>query len=58
MEQIEDPLVRQAWETMVKTYGQTPAQLFKAQHPLPIQTVATATATSSIPQVTEGVLGV
>ncbi|XP_043270510.1 lysosomal-trafficking regulator isoform X2 [Venturia canescens] len=58
VEQIADPLERQAWETMVKTYGQTPAQLFKSQHPLPIQTVSTITPSNSIPQVIEGVSGI
>jgi hypothetical protein len=32
---IEDPMHRNAIKTMVKTYGQTPKQLFKAPHPLP-----------------------
>ncbi|XP_033121073.1 lysosomal-trafficking regulator-like isoform X2 [Anneissia japonica] len=30
---IEDPLKRRALETMIKTYGQTPKQLFRQPHP-------------------------
>jgi hypothetical protein len=30
---IQDPLKRKAMETMIKTYGQTPKQLFDAPHP-------------------------
>ncbi|KAK2579125.1 hypothetical protein KPH14_001295 [Odynerus spinipes] len=58
VEQIADPLERQAWETMVRTYGQTPAQLFKAAHPLPIQNLGTIVASASVPQVIEGVEGI
>lgn len=57
VEQIADPLERQAWETMVKTYGQTPAQLFRASHPLPIQNLTLSTPTN-IPPVIEGVEGI
>ncbi|KAJ8668849.1 hypothetical protein QAD02_000108 [Eretmocerus hayati] len=57
VEQIEDPLERQAWETMIKTYGQTPAQLFKAAHPLPIQNLS-ATAPTNVPRVIDGVDGI
>ncbi|XP_016837232.1 lysosomal-trafficking regulator isoform X2 [Nasonia vitripennis] len=57
VEQIADPLERQAWETMVKTYGQTPAQLFRASHPLPIQNMTLSTPTN-IPPVIEGVEGI
>lgn len=42
---------------MVRTYGQTPAQLFRNSHPLPIQNLATVVASASIPQVIEGVEG-
>lgn len=56
MEQIEDPLERQAWETMVRTYGQTPAQLFKSAHPLPAQNLALSTS-ANIPTIIEGVDG-
>lgn len=56
MEQIADPLERQAWETMVRTYGQTPAQLFKAPHPL-IQNLSNVTLSNQTPQVIEGVSG-
>ena len=41
---------------MVKTYGQTPAQLFRASHPLPIQNLG-LTMPSNIPQVIEGIEG-
>ncbi|XP_067840227.1 lysosomal-trafficking regulator isoform X1 [Heptranchias perlo] len=30
---VEDPVQRRALETMIKTYGQTPRQLFTATHP-------------------------
>ncbi|KAK9307869.1 hypothetical protein QLX08_001934 [Tetragonisca angustula] len=58
VEQITDPLERQAWETMVRTYGQTPAQLFKAAHPLPIQNLGNTGVHSSLPQVIESVDGI
>ena len=29
---VEDPVQRRALETMIKTYGQTPRQLFSASH--------------------------
>ncbi|XP_012252611.2 lysosomal-trafficking regulator [Athalia rosae] len=58
VEQIADPLERQAWETMVRTYGQTPAQLFRAAHPLAIQNFGISTPTSHIPPVIEGVTGI
>lgn len=34
---ITDELEKDAWETMVRTYGQTPRQLFKASHPMVVQ---------------------
>lgn len=40
VESIKDPLERVAWETMVRTYGQTPRQLFRAPHPMVIQSLA------------------
>ncbi|XP_076239225.1 lysosomal-trafficking regulator mauve [Calliopsis andreniformis] len=58
VEQIADPLERQAWETMVRTYGQTPAQLFRAAHPLPIQNLGNTVVHTSLPQVIEGVDGI
>ncbi|XP_076673285.1 lysosomal-trafficking regulator mauve isoform X3 [Andrena cerasifolii] len=58
VEQIADPLERRAWETMVRTYGQTPAQLFRAAHPLPIQNVGNAMVYNPLPQVIEGVDGI
>lgn len=57
MEQIVDPVARQAWETMVRTYGQTPAQLFRAAHPLSIQSLSNVAQSSQIPQVIEGISG-
>ncbi|XP_076766095.1 lysosomal-trafficking regulator mauve isoform X3 [Xylocopa sonorina] len=58
VEQIADPLERQAWETMVRTYGQTPAQLFRVAHPLPIQNLGNTGVHSLVPQVIEGVNGI
>ncbi|XP_067210662.1 lysosomal-trafficking regulator isoform X3 [Linepithema humile] len=57
VEQIADPLERQAWETMVRTYGQTPAQLFRAAHPL-IQNLGNITLSNQTPQVIEGISGI
>ncbi|XP_032666117.1 lysosomal-trafficking regulator isoform X3 [Odontomachus brunneus] len=58
VEQIVDPVARQAWETMVRTYGQTPAQLFRAAHPLPMQNLSNVAHSSQIPQVIEGITGI
>lgn len=41
---------------MVRTYGQTPAQLFKAAHPL-IQNLGNITLPNQTPQVIEGISG-
>lgn len=41
VEAIADPVERAAWETMVKTYGQTPKQLFKTPHPFVMQSLFT-----------------
>ena len=41
---------------MIKTYGQTPAQLFRASHPLSNQNLS-ATTPANIPPVIEGVEG-
>lgn len=57
MDQISDPLERQAWETMVRTYGQTPAQLFKIAHPLPLQNFGNSITHTALPQVIDGVEG-
>lgn len=56
MEQISDSLERQAWETMIRTYGQTPAQLFRTPHPL-IQNLGNVTLSDQTLQVIEGVSG-
>ncbi|XP_078037136.1 lysosomal-trafficking regulator mauve isoform X2 [Augochlora pura] len=58
VEQIADPLERRAWETMVRTYGQTPAQLFTSAHLLPIQNIGNTIMHTSLPQVIEGVDGI
>ncbi|KAF7992714.1 hypothetical protein HCN44_005058 [Aphidius gifuensis] len=61
VDQIEDHVERQAWETMIKTYGQTPAQLFRSAHPLQIQNSnnnSTTTSSIGIPQVIDGVDGI
>jgi hypothetical protein len=51
-ETIPDPLERTAWETMVKTYGQTPRQLFRAAHPMVVQALVPRTpAVDSVPGV-------
>nr|CAD7400993.1 unnamed protein product [Timema cristinae] len=57
MESITDPLDRTAWETMVRTYGQTPRQLFRAAHPMVVQSLSSRTSTLSVPEVIEGVKG-
>lgn len=54
VESITDPLERCAWETMVRTYGQTPRQLFRAAHPMVVQSLAPKT---NIPSVIPGVKG-
>lgn len=41
---------------MVRTYGQTPAQLFRAPHPL-IQNLSNVTLSNQTLQVIEGVSG-
>ncbi|XP_039285549.1 lysosomal-trafficking regulator [Nilaparvata lugens] len=46
VEAVDDPLVRTAWQTMVRTYGQTPRQLFKLAHPMCVQSLAPKTQTS------------
>lgn len=41
---------------MVRTYGQTPAQLFRAPHPL-IQNLGNIAQSNQTPQVIEGISG-
>ncbi len=41
VDKIADPVERAAWETMVRTYGQTPRQLFRSPHPMVIQNLVT-----------------
>ncbi|XP_051169183.1 lysosomal-trafficking regulator isoform X2 [Leptopilina boulardi] len=57
-EDITDPLERQAWETMVRTYGQTPAQLFKTAHPQQSSNISTSLPPNSIPPVVDGISGI
>ena len=54
LEAITDPVERIAWETMVKTYGQTPKQLFKTPHPMPIRSLQNSDSIShlSLPHLT------
>lgn len=40
VDSIPDPLERAAWETMVRTYGQTPRQLFRSPHPMVAQNLS------------------
>ncbi|GFG30500.1 hypothetical protein Cfor_08123, partial [Coptotermes formosanus] len=56
-EKICDPLERNAWKTMVKTYGQTPRQLFRSAHPMVVQSLASRTLSSSVREVVPGVKG-
>ncbi len=35
VEAVSDPVKRNAVKTMIRTYGQTPQQLFRTPHPLP-----------------------
>ncbi|XP_047002591.1 lysosomal-trafficking regulator [Schistocerca americana] len=50
-ESIRDPLERAAWETMVRTYGQTPRQLFRSPHQMAAQTLTSKrlSTTSRLP---------
>ncbi|XP_068085277.1 lysosomal-trafficking regulator [Anabrus simplex] len=57
VEAIEDPLERIAWETMVKTYGQTPRQLFRSAHPMVVQSLSSRTALQSVREVIPTVKG-
>ncbi|XKL66859.1 hypothetical protein PGB90_010279 [Kerria lacca] len=55
VDSIPDPLERAAWETMVRTYGQTPRQLFRSPHPMVAQNLS-ADEIKNIP-VIKGVKG-
>ncbi|XP_069691772.1 lysosomal-trafficking regulator isoform X2 [Periplaneta americana] len=57
VEKIRDPLERTAWKTMVRTYGQTPRQLFRSAHPMVVQSLASRTPSSSVREVVPGVKG-
>ncbi|KAK9508246.1 hypothetical protein O3M35_007946 [Rhynocoris fuscipes] len=46
---IPDKLLRDAWRTMVRMYGQTPRQLFKAPHPMVVKSFAPLINTSAPP---------
>ncbi|KAF6210395.1 hypothetical protein GE061_013499 [Apolygus lucorum] len=51
---ILDPVLRTAGQTMVRMYGQTPKQLFRAAHPMVVKSLA---PTSVPPQVLPSVKG-
>ncbi|GLH06434.1 Neurobeachin [Gryllus bimaculatus] len=57
VETIKDPLERTAWETMVRTYGQTPRQLFRSAHPMVVQSLSSHTSVQSMRTVITGVKG-
>ncbi|XP_071440474.1 lysosomal-trafficking regulator isoform X2 [Hetaerina americana] len=57
VESIQDPLERVAWETMIKTYGQTPRQLFRSAHPMVVQTLLSKASSVSVPSVLPSVRG-
>ncbi len=48
---IEDPVLRAARATMIKTYGQTPKQLFHLPHPMVTRNPAEIPATADPPDV-------
>lgn len=54
---IKDPLERMARETMVKTYGQMPRQLFRSLHPMAQQSLTLKTVNHSVPPVLPSVQG-
>lgn len=58
VEEITDPLERQAWETMVRTYGQTPAQLFRTAHPQQTSNISSSLQLNSLPPVVDGISGI
>lgn len=49
VDSIPDELEREAWETMVKTYGQTPRQLFRTPHPMVVQNLTADEEYDNIP---------
>ena len=62
---IADPVQRKARATMIKTYGQTPKQLFKSAHPMVHKGLTSARKrskssspdSSSIPRVLDHIIG-
>lgn len=54
---IKDPLERIARETMVRTYGQMPRQLFRSLHPMAHQLLALKADNHSVPPVLPSVQG-
>ncbi|XP_046387473.1 lysosomal-trafficking regulator isoform X2 [Ischnura elegans] len=57
VESILDPLEREAWETMINTYGQTPRQLFRSAHPMVVQTLLSKASSINTPNVLPFVRG-
>lgn len=58
VEKLTDPLERQAWETMVRTYGQTPSQLFTTPHPQQTSDISSFFQPNSLPPVLDGISGI
>lgn len=54
---IKDPLERIARETMVRTYGQMPRQLFRSLHPMAQQSLTVKAVNYSVPPVLPTVQG-
>lgn len=54
---ITDPLERTARETMVRTYGQMPRQLFRSLHPMAHQSLTLKAMDHSVPPVLPSVRG-
>ncbi|KAK3927653.1 Lysosomal-trafficking regulator [Frankliniella fusca] len=54
---IKDPLERTARETMVRTYGQMPRQLFRSLHPMAQQSLTLKAINHSMPPVLHSVQG-
>ncbi|XP_034250095.1 lysosomal-trafficking regulator isoform X2 [Thrips palmi] len=54
---IKDPLEKMARETMVKTYGQMPRQLFRSLHPMAQQSLTLKAVSHSVPPVLPSVQG-
>ena len=57
MEGIKDPVAREARVQMIKTYGQTPKQLFFEPHPMVEKDLSNETWSAQPPKVLESVNG-